>query len=58
MDGELGAFQIVTPVFHGFDNCEHFAVVDIVVTFCRMALARPECDGMEDAVMRLANNAG
>ena len=40
----------MAPVFEAFDNGEHFAVVDVIIAFCRNALPRPELDGVEDAV--------
>src|SRR5205814_518762 len=59
LDRVFGSFEVMTPVFHGFDNCEHFAIVNVVVTLSRYALARPESDGVK-ATFRvgLTENAG
>ena len=37
-------------MFEAFDNCEHFAVVDVIVTFGGNALPGPEGDGVQDTV--------
>ena len=57
MNGVLRSFEVVAPVLHTFDNGKHFAVMDIVVTFCRCALARPIRDRMEKAIVRLGNDS-
>ena len=54
----LGAFKVMTPMLHGFDNSEHFAVMYIVITFGRQTFARPECYRMQYAVMGLTDDSG
>ena len=51
------------PVFHVFNNGKHFTVMDIVVTLCRCALARPIRDRVEKRMtivikMRLRDDSG
>jgi hypothetical protein len=36
LDGVLGAFAIVTLVTENKDDSEHFAVVDVIIAFCRI----------------------
>ena len=51
-------FEIMTPMFHGFDDCKHLPIMDVVITFGRQIFVGSECYRMKNAVMRLANDPG
>jgi len=57
-DRMLRSFKIVTPMLHGFDNGEHFAVVSVVVAFGGSTFARPEGHRVQTTVMRLGDETG
>ena len=57
LDGELGAFEIVAPVLHGFDNGQHFSIMNVIVAFGRKTFPRPKCHRVKDAIMRLADDS-
>ena len=55
-DGMFGAFAVVTPMTESENNGKHFAIVNVVVAFSRIGLARPESDGMELTIVLLAED--
>jgi len=54
----LGSFEIVAPMFHGFDNGEHFMVMNVIVEFGRDTFSRIESDRVINVVMKLTDNCG
>jgi hypothetical protein len=57
-DGVLsGAFTVVTPMTQREHNGKHLAIMNVIVAFSGIRLARPESDGMKLTVMLLTNDA-
>jgi hypothetical protein len=51
-----GAFEVVSPMSHAFNNGEHFAIVDIVVAFGRKAFSRVKGYRVPSVIVKLAND--
>ena len=54
----FGSFEVVSPMFHRFDDSEHFMVVGVIIAFSWGAFAGPEGDRVKLIFVRLRNDSG
>ena len=50
IDRVFQSFEVVLPVLHTFDNGKHFAVMDVIITFYRGAVARAIHDRVKKGI--------
>ena len=49
-------FKIIILIFHEFDDCKYFSIMNIIIIFDRQIFMKSEYYKMKNIIMRLINN--